>query len=191
LEEELQEHTNRVKNIHVEEGDCIFVTKIEPETLEDVYWGEAERQMKVRAMGTQLQKLAEKALQEEKEKSIDQLIPKYLKDFTPVFEKASFDRLPEHRQWDHTIELKSQTKPFNSKIYPLSLGEQVELNKFIEEHLQTGCIRPSKSPIASPFFFIKKKDGTLCPVQDYRKLNAITIHNRYPLPLISEVVHKL
>jgi len=125
LEEELQEHTNRVKNIHVEEGDCIFVTKIEPETLEDVYWGEAERQMKVRAMGTQLQKLAEKALQEEKEKSIDQLIPKYLKDFTPVFEKASFDRLPEHRQWDHTIELKSQTKPFNSKIYPLSLGEQV------------------------------------------------------------------
>ena len=67
----------------------------------------------------------------------------------------------------------------------------MELNKFIKEHLRSGRICPSKSPIASPFFFVKKKDGSLCPVQDYRKLNDIMIKNRYPLPLISEVVHKL
>jgi len=57
--------------------------------------------------------------------------------------------------------------------------------------LKTGRIRPSKSPMASPFFFVKKKDGSLRPTQDYRKLNDITIKNRYPLPLISELVDKL
>ena len=45
--------------------------------------------------------------------------------------------------------------------------------------------------MASPFFFIKKKDGTLRPVQDYRRLNEMTIKNRYPLPLIQELIDKL
>ncbi len=45
--------------------------------------------------------------------------------------------------------------------------------------------------MASPFFFVKKKDGKLRPVQDYRKLNEMTIKNRYPLPLISELMDKL
>jgi hypothetical protein len=45
--------------------------------------------------------------------------------------------------------------------------------------------------MASPVFFIKKKDGTLRLIQDYRALNALTIKNRYPLPLISELVNQL
>ena len=45
--------------------------------------------------------------------------------------------------------------------------------------------------MASPFFFIKKKDGSLRPVQDYRKLNEMTVKNRYPLPLIQELLDKL
>ena len=45
--------------------------------------------------------------------------------------------------------------------------------------------------MASPFFFVKKKDGKLCPTQDYRKLNDATIKNRYPLPLISELIDQL
>jgi len=44
--------------------------------------------------------------------------------------------------------------------------------------------------MASPFFFVKKKDGSLRPTQDYRKLNNATIKNRYPLPLISELIDK-
>jgi len=51
--------------------------------------------------------------------------------------------------------------------------------------------RPSKSPIAALVFFIKKKDGSLRLVQDYRTLNAITVKNRYPLPLISELISQL
>jgi len=69
--------------------------------------------------------------------------------------------------------------------------EQEELDAFLEENLHTRRIRPSKSPIAAPVFFIKKKDGSLQLVQDYRALNAVTIKNRYPLPLISELVSQL
>jgi len=76
-------------------------------------------------------------------------------------------------------------------VYPLSLLEQAELDAFLEENLRTGRIRPSKSSIAAPVFFIKKKDGLLRLVQDYRALNAITVKNRYPLPLISKLISQL
>ena len=45
--------------------------------------------------------------------------------------------------------------------------------------------------MVSPFFFVKKKDGKLRHIQDYWKLNEMTIKNRYPLPLISELINKL
>jgi hypothetical protein len=45
--------------------------------------------------------------------------------------------------------------------------------------------------MATPFFFVKKKDGSLCLVQDYRVLNAMTIKNKYPLPLISDLINQL
>jgi len=69
--------------------------------------------------------------------------------------------------------------------------EQKELDSFLEENLHTGRIRPSKSPMAAPVFFIKKKDGSLRLVQDYRALNSMTVKNKYPLPLISELVSQL
>ncbi len=73
----------------------------------------------------------------------------------------------------------------------MNQNEQEQLNKFLDENLESGRICPSKSPFASPFFFVKKKDGTLRPIQDYRKLNEMTIKNRYPLPLISKLIDKL
>src|SRR6202789_1296150 len=73
----------------------------------------------------------------------------------------------------------------------LSPVEQKELDIFLRENLDSGRIRPSKSPVASPVFFVKKKDGTLRLVQDYRALNASTVKNKSPLPLISELIEKL
>src|SRR6202047_2165935 len=75
--------------------------------------------------------------------------------------------------------------------YPLSPKGQKSLQEFIDKNLRTGRICPSKSPMALPFFFVKKKDSALRPTQDYRKLNAATIKNRYPLPLIGELIDKL
>src|SRR5215475_6410864 len=73
----------------------------------------------------------------------------------------------------------------------MSLEEQAELDTFLEDALSTGRIRPSKSPIGAPVFFVKKKDGRLRFVQDYRALNAITRKNRYPLPLVDDLIHRL
>jgi len=69
--------------------------------------------------------------------------------------------------------------------------EQKELDFFLEKNLYTGQIRLSKSPIAAPVFFIKKKDGLLWLVQDYWALNSVTVKNKYPLPLISELMSQL
>ena len=77
------------------------------------------------------------------------------------------------------------------KVYPLSVTEQGELDNFLTENLATGRVRQSKSPMASPVFFIKKKDGSLRLVQDYRMLNDMTVKNKYPLLLISELVNQL
>jgi len=73
----------------------------------------------------------------------------------------------------------------------LAPTEQKELDQFLKENLETGRICPSKSPMASPVFFIKKKDGTLWLVQDYWALNAMTVKNKYLLPLISKLINKL
>jgi len=108
-----------------------------------------------------------------------------------MFAKEDFDILPEHRKWDHVIELTPGAEPKSSKVYPLSLLEQAGLDAFLEENLCTGRIRPSKSPMAAPVFFIKKKNGLLCLVQDYYALNTVTVKNKYPLPLISELVSQL
>ena len=114
-----------------------------------------------------------------------------VQDFEDVFNQESFDSLLVLRLWDHTIELVPDAKPANCKVYPISPLEQRELNAFIEEGLSTGQIRPSKSPMASLVFFIKKKDGSLQFVQDYQALNAMTVKNWYPLPLINELINRL
>jgi len=112
----------------------------------------------------------------------------YAHGFELVFAKEEFDVLPDHRRWDHAIEITPGSKLKASKVYPLSPKEQAELDTFLKENLQTGCIRPSKSPMAAPVFFIKKKDGALWLVQDYRALNAVTVKTKYPLPLISKLI---
>lgn len=74
---------------------------------------------------------------------------------------------------------------------PISVAEQKELDIFLEANLASGRICPSKSPMASPFFFIKKKDGMLLPVQDYHMLNTMTVKHKYLLPLISDLINQL
>jgi hypothetical protein len=75
---------------------------------------------------------------------------------------------------DHAIELERKPLPGFHKVYPMTLTEQMEMDTFLEEALATGHIRPSKSPLRALVFFIKKKDGKLCFIQDYQALNAIT-----------------
>ena len=141
---------------------------------------------------TYSQQLAEAENKAKPTKSFDEMIPEPYREFKKVFSEEESERLPEHQSWDHAIDLVPGAPPnLKTKIYPMSLNEQAELDKFLEENLKKGYIRPSKSPMASPVFFVKKKDGKLRFVQDYRQLNEITVKNRYPLPLVSDIVNRL
>ncbi|VDC05315.1 unnamed protein product [Peniophora sp. CBMAI 1063] len=93
-------------------------------------------------------------------------------------------------EWRRVIKLIQDAHLVDCKVYPLTLADQDELSKFIEENLKSGCIHLAKLPMASPFFFIKKKDSSLCPVQNYHKLNKMTVKNHYLL-LIQELLDKL
>jgi len=137
------------------------------------------------------QKLAEEACRSMETWKEPFISPDCIREFESVFAKEDFDVLPEHRQWAHVIKLIPGSEPKSSKVYPLSLVEQKDLDSFLEENLCTGRIRLSKSPMAAPVFFIKKKDGSLWLVQDYQALNSITVKNKYPLLLISELVSQL
>ncbi len=136
--------------------------------------------------------LAAAANADKPKKTFKEMVPSHYHSFCNLFSKENFDELPDQKPWDHAIKLTPNTKStLDCKVYPLNRNEQEQLDKFLDENLDLGRIRPSKSPFASPFFFVKKKDGMLRPVQDYRKLNEMTIKNRYPLPLISELIDKL
>ncbi|KIO07299.1 hypothetical protein M404DRAFT_136195, partial [Pisolithus tinctorius Marx 270] len=109
----------------------------------------------------------ELAQEEHKKKLKAAVLPEDYKDFASVFKKPSDGILPPSRPYDHAINLVEDFTPKVAKAYPLSFSEQESAERFIEENLREGKIRPSKSPQATPFFFVGKKDGSLCPCQDY------------------------
>jgi hypothetical protein len=124
-------------------------------------------------------------------KDFHDIVPTSLHIYTDIFSGTTFDSLAEHCKWDHTIELEYKPSPGFHKVYLITLTEQTEMDAFLEEALATGHIRQSKSPLRAPVFFIKKKDRKLHFIQDYRALNAVTRKNRYPLPLINNLIDRL
>ena len=145
-------------------------------------------QLFVSASYTYSQQLAEQEYKKKEVRSIEEMVPPEYQNHLRVFSEEAAGRMPESRLYDHAIELVPGARTFHSKLYPLSPNEQVELDKFLKENLAKGYIRESKSPMSSPFFFVKKKDGSLRPVQDYRRLNEIMVKNQYPLLLVAELM---
>jgi hypothetical protein len=122
-------------------------------------------------------------------KQEESILPTQYLPWKEVFEQKAAERFPGKRPWDHAIELRDDFKPKKGKIYPLNPLQQNTLDEWIKEQLVKGYIRPSKSPQASPFFFVEKKDAKkLRPCQDYRYLNEFTKPNAYPLLLISDLM---
>jgi hypothetical protein len=98
-------------------------------------------------------------------------IPRVLEEFArhrKVFSEEDSQRLPKHTIWDHAIELlPNALNSLPGRLLPLKQDKIAEAHKFIAKHLKRGTIHESWSPYAANFFFVKKKDGKLHPVQDY------------------------
>ena len=92
---------------------------------------------------------------------------------------------------DHKIDLVDGAKPPNLPIYRMSDYELRELKRQLDDLLAHGFIRPSVSEFGSPCLFVKKKDGTMRLVIDYRKLNDITIKNSFGLPRADEQIESV
>ena len=118
-------------------------------------------------------------------------VPPEYHDYLDVFSKAEADKLPPHRPFDHHITLQDGKTPPFGPIYSLSEKELGVLREYLDENLDKGFVVPSESPAAAPILFVKKKDGSLRLCVDYRGLNKITVKNRYPLPLIPELLDRL
>ena len=112
--------------ISIEEGDRILATGLLPPPP-----------MEIHTLSTISQRLAE-AFQTNMEATT--LVLEYLKEFTLVFSKQTFDVLPEPKEWDQAMELIPSSKPSGCKIYPLSPAKQKELDTFLKENLETGRI---------------------------------------------------
>jgi hypothetical protein len=113
------------------------------------------------------------------------------KNYPDVFLAQNAEKLAPHRDIDLAIELQPGKEPPYGPIYPLSPRELVALKEWLEENLRKGFIRESKSPAGAPILFTPKKDGGLRLCVDYRGLNAMTIKNRYPLPLVTEIMDRV
>ena len=100
------------------------------------------------------------ALAQAAERVEQKLPPQYAK-YAKVFDEPKGGELPPQRPFDHGIELKKTFIPKVAKSYPMNPREMEVCKAFINEHLKSGKIRKSWSPQASPFFFVRKKDGRL------------------------------
>ena len=128
---------------------------------------------------------------EENSPPVETIVPLVYHQFLDIFSKEAADQLPPSRSYDHRIPLIDGGSPPHGPIYSLSEVELNALSLYLDENLKKGFIRPSSSPAGAPILFVKKKDGSLRLCVDYRGLNKVTVKNRYPLPLISELLDRL
>jgi len=114
-----------------------------------------------------------------------------LHDFPDLFPTELPEGVPQERHAFETILLEPNAVPPCRPMIRLPTGEREEMVRQIKELLSKGLIEPSLSPFGAPILFVKKKDGSLRMVIDYRALNKVTVKNRYPLPRIDDLLDQL
>ena len=114
-----------------------------------------------------------------------------MNEFANVFLKDLLAGLPLQRELDHRIELVPCAEPPHRAPYRTSPQGLDELKKQLHDLTEKGYIQPSVSPFGAPVLFVPKKDGGIRMCVNYRGLSRVTVHNRYPLPRIDELLDRL
>lgn len=124
-------------------------------------------------------------------KQLKERVPADYHDFLKVFSKHESDKLPTHSTYDHRIEIPLDAQLRTSPIYNMSTEELLVVKEYLIDNLKKGFIEASNSPFAAPVLFVKKANGGLRFCIDFRRLNAITKRDEYPLPLIDETLARV
>ncbi|KAF5472044.1 hypothetical protein F2P56_008792 [Juglans regia] len=114
---------------------------------------------------------------------------KLLQEFSDLFIEPSC--LPPPREVDHCINLKEGTEPINVRPYRYAHYQKNEIEKQVQDMLQSGLVQTSTSPFSSPVLLVKKKDGNWRFCTDYRALNAATIKDRFLIPTVDDMLNEL
>jgi len=115
-------------------------------------------------------------------------VPKEYWQFADIFYKQKAKTLPRHYVYNLSIQTKEGSTPLLGPIYSLSTLELQTFQDFIKENTKIGTIRPSNSLCGTPVLFVKKKDSMLRLCVNYQGLNCLTRKDRYPIPLIADLL---
>jgi hypothetical protein len=109
--------------------------------------------------------------------------------FAGVF--ATPTGLPPQRAHDHRILLKTGAQPVAVRPYRYPAAHKDELERQCAAMIEQGIVRRSDSPFSSPVLLVKKPDGSWRFCVDYRALNALTVKDAFPIPVVDELLDEL
>ncbi|KAL4363523.1 hypothetical protein GQ457_04G038370 [Hibiscus cannabinus] len=118
----------------------------------------------------------------------ESLLP-ILDRYKRVFEEPQ--GMPPKRSQDHAIILKPDSQPVNLRPYRFPYFQKSEVERQVKEMLASSIIQTSQSPFASPCLLVKKKDGSWRLCVDYRQLNDMTVKNKFPIPVVDDLLDEL
>ena len=118
-------------------------------------------------------------------------LPPELHEFFELFSHQKANKLPPHRLYDHKIKFIKGKQPGYGFLYSMFQREFQILKKFFDENLAKGFIKTSSFPTAAPILFVRKPGKSFRLCVNYKAFNAITVKNKYSLPLIQENLNRL